>query len=321
MTLLYYDPCFLEHDTGPHPESAARLERIVAHLAERGLSQRCATPAWEAATDEALALVHDPRHVAATRQYAARGGGRIEVDTVLGRQSFAAASRAAGAAADAVRRVVAGEDTQAICLVRPPGHHALPGAPMGFCLLNNVALAARTAIRRLGLDQVLIVDWDVHHGNGTQEVFWQDNQVGFLSIHRWPFYPGTGDRHETGAGRGLGTTRNLPVRFGTPRRDYLSLFAKEVEAFAARIRPQLLLISAGFDSHRLDPIGSLGLETEDFATLTDMVLDVAQAHCGGRCVSVLEGGYNLEMLPLCAAQHLGRLLERQPPAPGRGVEP
>jgi acetoin utilization deacetylase AcuC-like enzyme len=178
-------------------------------------------------------------------------------------------------------------------------------------LFNNIALAARAATAELELDRVLIVDWDVHHGNGTQATFWEDEQVGVFSIHRWPFYPGTGDADETGAGKGLGTTCNLPIRFGTPRAEYRARFSDALAAFAAKIRPQLVLISAGFDAHEADPVGSLGLEDEDFVALTDVVLDVAQQYAAGRVVSALEGGYNVQVLPGSVAAHLEALLARQ----------
>jgi acetoin utilization deacetylase AcuC-like enzyme len=184
---------------------------------------------------------------------------------------------------------------------------------MGFCLFNNVAVAARTAIRRFDLDHVLVVDWDVHHGNGTQAMFWDDPQVAFLSIHRWPFYPGTGRADETGTGRALGTKVNLPIEFGTPRDVYLDHFRTALERLASRIRPQLVLVSAGFDAHRDDPVGSLGLETEDFAELTGIVLDVADAYAGGRIASVLEGGYNTGVLAGCVALHLEGMLARRAP--------
>jgi len=179
---------------------------------------------------------------------------------------------------------------------------------MGFCLFNNVAVGARMAIREFGLDRVMIVDWDVHHGNGTQDAFWEEGQVGFFSIHRWPFYPGTGAKDETGSGRGLGATLNVPIEFGVSRPDYLAAFRSALESIAERIRPQLVLISAGFDSHRADPIGSLGLETEDFEPLTRAVLDVANVHAGGRVVSMLEGGYDTSALAGCVEVHLRELL-------------
>jgi acetoin utilization deacetylase AcuC-like enzyme len=219
---------------------------------------------------------------------------------------------AAGALCDATRRVIGGEDHRALCLVRPPGHHALADRAMGFCLVNNVAVAAQVAIEELGLDRVLIVDWDVHHGNGTQDIFYGDGRVGYFSIHRWPFYPGTGARDETGSGKGLGATCNLPIEMGISRDRYLSYFARELGDFADRLKPQLVLVSAGFDSHREDPVGSLGLETQDFTSLTQTVIDIAAAHAGGRMVSVLEGGYKPPVLAECVAAHLEELVGEQP---------
>jgi acetoin utilization deacetylase AcuC-like enzyme len=255
-----------------------------------------------------LGRVHDRSFVEAIRRIANRGGGQLDPDTVMSAASFDVACLAAGAAVDATQRVLADEDRSALCLVRPPGHHALRTRAMGFCLFNNVAIAAQAAIDEFGLERVLIVDWDVHHGNGTQAIFYEDPQVGYFSIHRWPFYPGTGAADETGRGEGLGTTRNLPTEFGTSRREQLAHFASELEDFADVIRPQLVLISAGFDSHREDPIGSLGLEVEDFAAMTRTVQTVANSHAAGRVVSVLEGGYHPQRLAECVATHLEELL-------------
>ncbi len=311
MTLLYHDPRFLEHATGSHPEKPSRLVAIDRRLREAGLDRRAMQPQFAPISIERVATVHDAGYIEQVREFIARGGGSIEVDTVVSPQSFDVALLAAGAVADAVERVIRGEDTTALCLVRPPGHHARPAAAMGFCLFDNVAVGARLALDEFGLDHVLIVDWDVHHGNGTQEIFWRDEQVGFFSAHRWPFYPGTGDVDERGEGPALGTKLNLPLEFGTPRREYINRFSSALTELADRIRPQLILVSAGFDSHRTDPIGSLGLETEDFATLTDIVRAVAAAHCGGRIVSVLEGGYNPPVLAECVALHLEGLLNTE----------
>jgi acetoin utilization deacetylase AcuC-like enzyme len=308
MTLLYTDPRFLNHHTGDHPENPSRLEHIVRRLSTSGLADRCRRPEWQPATPRELSSIHDPAYIDDVANFIRRGGGQIESDTVISPGSLEAAALAAGAVRDAVRRVVAGEDTTALCLVRPPGHHARPAGAMGFCLFNNVAIGARMAIDELQLDRVLVVDWDVHHGNGTQESFWRDEQVGFLSIHRFPFYPGTGDADETGSGPGLGTTLNLPVSFGTPRSDYLHRFTNELDMFAGRIKPQLVLVSAGFDAHRADPIGSLGLETEDFIAISQAVRSVAATHAGSRIVSILEGGYNPPVLADCVAVHLTELL-------------
>ena len=180
---------------------------------------------------------------------------------------------------------------------------------MGFCLFNNIALGAQTALDR-GAGRVLIVDWDVHHGNGTQACFYDDPRVGYFSVHRWPFYPGTGSADETGTNDGLGATRNLPLAFGVSRSDYQAAAAGELEDFAARIKPELVLVSAGFDSHRADPVGSLGLEVEDFQVLSTLVTGIADAHAQGRVVSVLEGGYNPPVLAECVATHLEHLLGR-----------
>lgn len=311
MTLLYSDPIFLKHVTGTHPERPERLVQIVRQLERTELDKKCRRPDWQPVSSERLARVHSPDYATSVEVFAKHGGGRIEEDTVVSPASYDVALKAAGAVCDAVERVVAGEDTTALCLVRPPGHHALEKSAMGFCLFNNVAIGARLATSELQLDRVLIVDWDVHHGNGTQDAFWRDGQVGFLSIHRWPFYPGTGDTDETGTGPGLGRTVNLPVRFETPRKDYFSKFRAALETFADKVRPQLVLISAGFDAHRADPIGSLGLEIEDFETLTKAVLEVAKTHADGRVVSVLEGGYNTGVLAGCVEVHLREMMKEK----------
>ena len=311
MTLLYYDPIFLKHHTGTHPESPQRLVNVADRLEASGLMDRTTRPSWHPVERNLLTAVHDRVYVEQARRFAEGGGGYIESDTVVSSASFDVATMAAGAACDATRRVLSGEDRDALCLVRPPGHHALSTTAMGFCLFNNVAIAAAMAVHHHDLDRVLVIDWDVHHGNGTQDTFWESEQVGFLSIHRWPFYPGTGDEDETGHGRGLGTTMNIPVEFGVTRKDYLACFARELDHFANKIRPQLVLLSAGFDTHVLDPVGSLGLETVDFSTLTESVTAVADQHAQGRLVSVLEGGYNTRILPDCVAAHLESLLERQ----------
>jgi acetoin utilization deacetylase AcuC-like enzyme len=218
------------------------------------------------------------------------------------------ARKAAGTAIDAVEQVIAGPYRRALCLIRPPGHHALAASPMGFCLFNNAAVAARHAVECLGLARVLIVDWDVHHGNGTQDVFYSDGRVHFFSAHRAPFYPGTGAVEETGTGPGLGAIFNLPLRFGISRREFIEGFRTMLERAASRAKPELILISAGFDAHRADPVGSLGLETEDFVTLTRLVSGCAEEFCAGKIVSLLEGGYNLQALAESVQAHAEELL-------------
>jgi acetoin utilization deacetylase AcuC-like enzyme len=310
MTLLYYHPRFLDHDTGPsHPERPERLWRLIVHLDESGLAEQCERPVWDPVSRKRLESVHEPGYIDRLAELVQRGGGWLDPDTVASEASFEVARLATGAACDAVERVLKGEAKNALCLVRPPGHHALTERAMGFCLFNHIAVAAKVAVEEYGLDRVLIVDWDVHHGNGTQDTFYADGRIGYFSIHRWPFYPGTGAAGETGTGDGLGTTRNLPVTFGTSRQQYLDMFRSELEDFATRIRPQLVLVSAGFDAHRTDPLGSFVLESEDFAELTDRVLEVAAAHAQSRVVSLLEGGYNPPVLAECVATHLSRLVQ------------
>ncbi|MBX7165392.1 MAG: histone deacetylase [Pirellulales bacterium] len=315
MTLLFTSKRFLDHETGAHPERPQRLIQVHRHLERVGLAARCEIPQWQPATDVELTRVHQPGYLPWLRDYCLRGGGRVEADTVVCPASAEVAEYAAGAVCEAVRRVLAGPQRQALCLVRPPGHHALAGEVMGFCLYNNVAIGARAALDEGRLSRVMIVDWDVHHGNGTQDTFWHDPQVAFFSAHRWPFYPGTGRAEETGSGPGLGLTRNLPCPMGIARSLYLDRVRAELEQFASRHPPELILISAGFDAHRDDPVGSLGLEVEDFAQLTEIVLDVAEAFSGGRVVSVLEGGYNPGILAACVEAHLATLLDRDPATP------
>jgi acetoin utilization deacetylase AcuC-like enzyme len=308
MTILYSDPRFLEHLTGRHPECPQRLETVLEHLKQQQLLDRCKKGEFAAATIEQLQSVHTAPHIKHVEKFAADGGGRIETDTVCSVKSYEVARLAAGAAIAAVDAVIKGVDKSALCLVRPPGHHAVVNAPMGFCLFNNVAVAARYAVKKHQLARVLIVDWDVHHGNGTQDVFYEDEQVYFFSSHRSPFYPGTGAANETGRGQGLGTTFNLPLSYGVSRKEFLARFETMLSQAAEKCKPELILVSAGFDAHHEDPVGSLSLETEDFARLTELVQSVAKAQCGGKLVSLLEGGYHPQRLAECVDVHLKQLL-------------
>ncbi len=312
MTLLYYSPSFLNHETGEHPERADRIRLVPGRFDQAGLTERCRRPEFKPVSRQRLARVHSPAYIDEIWAYAKSGGGYIESDTVVSPASYDVALLAVGSVCDAVERIVRGEDTKALCLVRPPGHHAMINRAMGFCIFNNVAVAARLAVDVLELDRVLIVDWDIHHCNGTQATFWEEPRVGVLSIHRWPFYPGTGDVDETGGGQGLGYTLNLPMEFGVSREEYFAAFRDNLESFADKMKPQFVFLSAGFDTHRLDPVGNLGLETEDFIPLTNMVLDVAKTHAGGRFVSVLEGGYHPEVMADCLEVHLTEILKRDP---------
>jgi len=308
MVMLYYDAAFLNHETGEHPECPARIIPALRQLHQMAIHLGCHRPMWKPLTLDDLSLVHTREYSEFVQQFCVAGGGQLDDDTVVSVQTYDVALLAAGAVADAVERVLQGGERRAFCLVRPPGHHALAGKAMGFCLFNNVAIGARLAIHKHGLASVLIVDWDVHHGNGTQEIFWTDPQVGFFSIHRWPFYPGTGAADETGAEEAMGTKLNVPIEYGTSRTDYIAAFKAALERIASRMRPELILISAGFDAHKLDPVGSLDLETADFQTLTQHVVEIANQFAGGRVVSVLEGGYHPIVLADCVELHVHELL-------------
>ena len=311
MTLLYTDPLFLRHDTGPyHPERPDRLRMVTARLAKSGAAGHCVHGDYQPLSAEEATTLHSPTQATLVRRLADNGGGYLDGDTPVCPESYTIALAAAGACASAVDAVLQGKGRNALCLVRPPGHHATPTRSMGFCLFNNVALAAQRARKGHGLTRLLIVDWDVHHGNGTQDAFYADPEVEFLSIHRYGngFYPGTGAADETGTGRGLGRTVNVPLRYGISRKDYRAAFTAALEKAADAVKPELVLVSAGFDAHAADPIGSLGLEVEDFAEMTKRVIDVARTHAGGRLVSCLEGGYDLEALASSVQAHLEELL-------------
>ncbi|QGJ70133.1 Acetoin utilization deacetylase AcuC [Planctomycetales bacterium 10988] len=309
--LLYTHPDYLEHKTGQHPEQPNRLRAISQQLQEEGLIEKCRQVKWQPVENARIERVHTPELLQEIEQITASGGGMIDADTVISPHSLQAAKLASGAVCDAIDRVLSGETKRAFCLHRPPGHHATFDQAMGFCLINHVAVAARYALDEKQLDRILIIDWDVHHGNGTQDLFYRDPQVGFFSIHRYPFYPGTGSKDETGEGPGLGTTLNKPLPFGISREEFFDAFQSGLEEITRTTKPQLILLSAGFDAHRLDPVGSLGLETEDFGRLTQIVDDVAQSTTKGKIVSLLEGGYHLEMLAESVALHLRTLLDRE----------
>lgn len=310
MTLLYAEDGFTTHDTGQHPENAQRITDLLRLIEESAAPfGDCERATWGEATNEQLERIHDAAYVRHVQAFAEDGGGRLDADTVVSPVSHRVARRASGAVVDATRRVVDGDDRNAFCLVRPPGHHALPDRAMGFCLFNHVAVAAEFAIQEQGLDRVLIVDFDVHHGNGTQDTFYEKAEVGFLSMHRSAFYPFSGEASETGSGDGLGTTRNVPIDFGTTRQTQIDRFTAALNELADQMRPELILLSAGFDSHKDDPIGSLHLESSDFETLTHSVLSVADRHCSGKLVSTLEGGYNPHALKDCVSIHVRKLVE------------
>lgn len=301
--LLYASDAFEGHNTREHPERIARIQNVNRTLQERGWNARCNKPSWMAASLEQCLRNHSQSYIDQLHRWCVEDAGRIEADTVVSTGSWDAAMLGAGAVCDAVQRIVSGEDTRAFCAIRPPGHHALREGAMGFCLLNNVSIGAMHA-RALGVERVLIVDWDVHHGNGTQASFWTDPTVGFVSIHRSPFYPGTGSADEIGEGPGLGTTVNVPVPFETGPREFLGKLADATEGLVKKLRPQLILLSAGFDAHRADPVGGLTLEAEHFEEAGKWIAQIADDQCGGKLISLLEGGYHLQRMPECVDAHL-----------------
>jgi acetoin utilization deacetylase AcuC-like enzyme len=310
-TLLYSDPRYLAHDPGPtHPESPSRLRAISAALDRPSLAGiRRLTPPSATATE--LARVHRGEHVERVLSLAGQRA-QLDPDTVISPGSAEAALLAAGAAVDGVRRVLAGEATSAFALVRPPGHHAEAAKAMGFCLFNNVAVAAAEAHAR-GLSRVLCVDWDVHHGNGTQHSFYDRRELLFMSAHQFPFYPGTGDAHEIGSGEGEGHTVNVPLPAGCGGGDYAAAFTDLLLPIADAYRPELVLVSAGFDAHRDDPLGAMKLTEEDFAALCGAVKGIADRHCDGKMVLTLEGGYDLRGLAASVRACLEVLAGAAPP--------
>jgi acetoin utilization deacetylase AcuC-like enzyme len=256
------------------------------------------------ATEDEIAYIHTRSHIDTVRQVAENGGGYLDMDTVMSEMSYEAALYAAGGVMSAIDAVMAGKVEDAACLVRPPGHHATSAHGMGFCLFNNVAIGARYLQKKHNVKRVLIVDWDVHHGNGTQDTFYDDPTVLFFSTHRYPFYPGSGRVAETGEGRGRGFTINCPVSFDVSRQEFIETFRAVIDGPAAEFKPNFVLVSAGYDAYVNDPIGALCLEVEDYRTLTQMVKKLARDHCSGRVVSTLEGGYSIRALPLCVEAHL-----------------
>jgi acetoin utilization deacetylase AcuC-like enzyme len=311
-TGIVHAPETLDHATGPgHPETPARVEAVLARLRGDGLVDRCTAIAPRAASDAELLRVHAAAYLGVVRRDVADGLAVLSTgDTAIGgAASLRAATMATGALLAAVDEVCAGRLDNAFAAVRPPGHHATPSRGMGFCFFNSVAVAARHAQARHGIERVLVVDWDVHHGNGTQDAFEEDPTVLFFDTHQSPLYPGTGAADEIGRGAGEGFTINCPFPAGAGRREILGAYRDRLVPAADAFRPGLVLVSAGFDSRRGDPLGRFTLDDADFAEMTRVVRAIADRHAGGRLVSTLEGGYALDGLAAAAAAHVAALLE------------
>ncbi|MBI4666386.1 MAG: histone deacetylase [Nitrospinae bacterium] len=308
-TAIFYDPVFLSHDTGPgHPENPKRLEAIVNRLSNAPFHQNLTWIKPEPATPTDAELVHSVPYVRGLEESILRGVTYLDADTVVCHDSWEAALMAAGAVTGAVKDVAEGRFSNAFCAVRPPGHHAERSRAMGFCLLNNVAIGARYAIQKLGMRKAAIVDFDVHHGNGTQDIFYDDPSVLYISLHMWPHYPGTGLASDLGEGAAIGTNLNFPMNAGAGDADYLNIFDGAIIPALRAFGPEIILVSAGFDGHREDPLGGLELTEKGYAAMTSRICGLAWELGHGRVVSALEGGYNLSALARSVEAHVGELV-------------
>ncbi len=310
MTALLLDSIYQQHDPGPgHPESVKRHVAITQALTDAGLVGKTQAIAPRAATLDEIALCHERGYIAQARKDVEAGLDDLSTgDTAICARSYEVAVQAVGGVLNAVDAVFAGKARNAFCAVRPPGHHARPAQGMGFCLFNNIAIAARHAQQKHGAQKVAIVDWDVHHGNGTQDIFYEDGSVLFCSTHQSPLYPFTGHANETGSGKGQGCTLNLPFPARTGMSMIGAAFTDRLLPAIDAFKPDLILISAGFDSRIDDPLGQFRLTDDDFVALTKLLLESAQNHCEGRLVSILEGGYNIQGLASAVTHHVQTLI-------------
>ncbi len=308
-TAVVFDPVYKQHDTGAqHPESPRRCDAIMRALRTDDLKRRTVELKPRRAEDADILRCHTKNYLATVKREIASGARQLSTgDTAVGPKSLDAALFAAGGVVAAIDLVVESKAPNAFCVVRPPGHHAAPAKGMGFCVFNNAGVGARYAQKKHKIGKVLIVDWDVHHGNGTQDIFYEDGSVFYFSTHQWPWYPGTGRADDVGSGEGKGTTLNCPFGAGAGGKEIIGAFENNLVPAMKAFKPELVLISAGFDSRIDDPLGQFRLTDEDFQTLTTIMMNIAREHAKGRVVSVLEGGYNLEGLAKASAAHVKTL--------------
>jgi acetoin utilization deacetylase AcuC-like enzyme len=293
---LVYDPIYLEHDTGDHVENSQRLVAAISYLEETGIKEKLNCLPSRPALLEELEMIHAPDYIYYVKSKAEKGGGWLDPDTIMSPKSYEAALYAAGGLMGAVEAVMRGEVDNAFALVRPPGHHAIRDRAMGFCIFNNIAAAAKFALSKFNLNRILIADFDVHHGNGTQDAFYADPGVLYFSTHQYPFYPGTGWIDETGTGEGEGTTVNFPMSAGWGDEEYLRAFNEILVPVGRRFQPQLILVSAGFDAHWADQLAMMRVSVEGFAQMVMVLKELAAELCQGRLIFTLEGGYNLQVV-------------------------
>ncbi len=308
---ILYDPLFLKHDPGAgHAEAPRRLQSIMTYLQNNGFLNKISVFSPQEASTAHLSLVHTPEYIESILQL--RGVEHYILDhgdTILNEYSVEAALRAAGAALTAVDLIFEQQFDKIFAAVRPPGHHAEAGRGMGFCIFNNIALAARYALQKENVKRVLIIDWDVHHGNGSQHIFYDDASVFYLSLHQFPFYPRSGTASETGADAGDGFTMNIPLPAGQTDDDYAQHLEQALTEIELRFKPDLLLVSAGFDAHVSDPLGGMRLTADGFYKLTELAARFAQRHANGRIISFLEGGYSYPGLAKSVYEHLRCLIK------------